>query len=115
MNSSHLAAAALLSVVLLSACSPQQMLTSTAASVAVSATTQKVSPANISRLQMLCGAIEPLAEAATMASSQTEQVVGQFGVAYCGKLLAGVVLATTDANTESWLSDLLASLRMRRA
>lgn len=111
MRTAYLAATVLLAVPLLAACSPQRVMTSTVASAAVSGTVQNVSTQNLGRLQTLCELVEPLAERAVASSSRTVQIVGQFGVAYCGKLLGGVVPATTDSNTEGWLAGLLSHLR----
>lgn len=111
MTAVHYGLAAALLCGSLAACSPQQMMTSTAATAAVSATVQNVSTQNLGRLQKLCGVVEPLAETAATGANRTAQVIGQFGVAYCGKLLAGVVPATTDSNTENWLAGLLRQLQ----
>jgi hypothetical protein len=99
----------------LSACTvtPGQLVTSAAATYAVSATTTHVPEQYVSKLRSICGALTPLAQTAAASTSQTQKVIGQFGVAYCGKLLAGTVPGTTDSNTENWLIKIYNGLMSR--
>jgi hypothetical protein len=84
------------------------------ASERIATVTASVLPEDqLARLVAVCHAAEPaLALAAGPAMPARVQEIAVYPQAYCGQLLAGAVPVTTDANTPSWLSTVLAGVRV---
>lgn len=95
-----LAAASLLS---LASCSGGNL-----APVAASLTPAVLSPGQLAQVQTLCQAAQPalnIAASPSMPAQLKETAV--YPQAYCSQLLAGTVPPTTDANTPSWLPQVI--------
>jgi hypothetical protein len=68
-------------------------------------------PAAVGSVSQVCQAAGPLLQAASASGNATVSGTAVQGAAYCTQLSSGVVPATTDANTPTWLPQVVSDVQ----
>lgn len=83
------------------------------APVAASLTPAVLPPDQLAVVQQMCQAAQPMLAVASAPNIPAEvHDTAIYGAAYCGQLLAGTVPPTTDANTPSWLPQVIEATKV---